>query len=55
MTTRATSYLQCFCDDKCQIEAGEGFSSDLLPSLGASINQSMKLRKPIISPYDPRY
>ncbi|XP_010538533.1 PREDICTED: potassium channel KAT1 [Tarenaya hassleriana] len=31
------------------------FSADLLPSLGARINQSTKLRKHIISPFDPRY
>ncbi|KAG1335230.1 putative Potassium channel KAT1 [Cocos nucifera] len=34
---------------------GYSFSSDLLPSLGATINQSVELRKFIISPYDPRY
>ncbi|PUZ58619.1 hypothetical protein GQ55_5G523800 [Panicum hallii var. hallii] len=31
------------------------FHNDLLPSLGARANQSIKLRKFIISPYDPRY
>ncbi|MCE2055192.1 hypothetical protein HAX54_042150 [Datura stramonium] len=31
------------------------FSSDLLPSLGTKINQETKLRKYIISPFDPRY
>ncbi|CAL4978542.1 unnamed protein product [Urochloa decumbens] len=31
------------------------FHNDLLPSLGARVNQSIKLRKFIISPYDPRY
>ncbi|KAG7019531.1 Potassium channel KAT1, partial [Cucurbita argyrosperma subsp. argyrosperma] len=30
-------------------------SPDLLPSLGATINQSTKLRKHIISPFNPRY
>ncbi|XP_010559246.1 PREDICTED: potassium channel KAT1 [Tarenaya hassleriana] len=30
-------------------------SADLLPSLGARINHSTKLRKHIISPFDPRY
>ncbi|WZY68815.1 hypothetical protein YC2023_001055 [Brassica napus] len=30
-------------------------SADLLPSLGARINQSTKLRKHIISPFDPRF
>ena len=55
MTSCVTSYFQRFCDDRCLKETGEGFSSDLLPSLGASINQSTKLRKSIISPYDHRY
>ncbi|CAM0880363.1 unnamed protein product [Alopecurus aequalis] len=31
------------------------FQNDLLPSLGARANQSIKLRKFIISPYDSRY
>ncbi|PNT70141.1 hypothetical protein BRADI_2g06750v3 [Brachypodium distachyon] len=31
------------------------FHNDLLPSLGARANQSIKLRKFIISPYDSRY
>ncbi|RCV25211.1 hypothetical protein SETIT_5G148000v2 [Setaria italica] len=31
------------------------FHNDLLPSLGARANQSIKLRKFIISPYDPCY
>ncbi|XP_039808606.1 potassium channel KAT2-like isoform X2 [Panicum virgatum] len=31
------------------------FHNDLLPSLGARANQSIKLKKFIISPYDPRY
>ncbi|KAL0398339.1 UNVERIFIED_CONTAM: Potassium channel KAT2 [Sesamum radiatum] len=31
------------------------FSSDLIPSLGARINRATKLRKHIISPFDPRY
>uniref|UniRef100_M4DWW6 Potassium channel n=1 Tax=Brassica campestris TaxID=3711 RepID=M4DWW6_BRACM len=30
-------------------------SADLLPSLGASTNQSTKLRKHIVSPFDPRF
>nr|XP_029119078.1 potassium channel KAT2 isoform X2 [Elaeis guineensis] len=50
------SYFQRFCDDGFQMESnGYSFSSDLLPSLGATINQSAKLRKFIISPYDTRY
>ncbi|KAL6542712.1 3-ketoacyl-CoA thiolase 1, peroxisomal [Orobanche hederae] len=31
------------------------FSNDLLPSLGAEINRSAKLRRRIISPFDPCY
>ena len=31
------------------------FHNDLLPSLGARANQSIKLKKFIISPYDLRY
>ncbi|KAL9268744.1 Potassium channel KAT1-like protein [Drosera capensis] len=34
---------------------GSFFSGELLPSLGARINQTTKLRKHIISPYNPRY
>ncbi|XP_056158482.1 potassium channel KAT1-like isoform X2 [Syzygium oleosum] len=37
------------------VAPGSFFSSDLLPSLGARINQTTKLRKYIISPYTPRY
>ncbi|KAG8365622.1 hypothetical protein BUALT_Bualt18G0125300 [Buddleja alternifolia] len=31
------------------------FSSDLLPSLGARISRATKLRRYIVSPFDPRY
>lgn len=31
------------------------FSSDLIPSLGARINRATKLRKNIVSPFNPRY
>lgn len=34
---------------------GSVFSSHLLPSLGARINQATKLQKHIISPFSPRY
>ncbi|OMO70282.1 hypothetical protein CCACVL1_19022 [Corchorus capsularis] len=34
---------------------GNFFSSDLLPSLGARINQATKLRRYIISPFNPHY
>ncbi|KAH0468512.1 hypothetical protein IEQ34_003545 [Dendrobium chrysotoxum] len=53
--SRAKSYLRRFTEDNFQSENGWSFSADLLPSLGATINQSTKLRKHIISPYDPRY
>ncbi|RRT82317.1 hypothetical protein GW17_00049964 [Ensete ventricosum] len=54
----AKSYFQPFCYDGFQESSSSSsysFSSDLLPSLGANINQSVKLRKFIVSPYDPRY
>ncbi|XP_026655988.2 potassium channel KAT3-like isoform X2 [Phoenix dactylifera] len=50
------SCLQRFCHDGFQMENGVySFSSDLLPSLGATINQSTKLRRYTVSPYDPHY
>ncbi|PKA47202.1 Potassium channel KAT1 [Apostasia shenzhenica] len=53
MASRVKSYL---CLDEIQRESSvHTFSSDLLPSLGARINQSTKLRKFIVSPYDPCY
>ncbi|VFR03061.1 unnamed protein product [Cuscuta campestris] len=53
----------CFSGFCCAGEFGgesgarNGFFSreDLLPSLGARINQSAELRKYIVSPFDPRY
>ncbi|CAL9104867.1 unnamed protein product [Musa textilis] len=52
----AKSYLQRFCYDGFQEDSSSySFSGDLLPSLGANINQSIKLRKFMISPYDPHY
>lgn len=35
--------------------SSDSFSIELLPSLGATINHSNKLKKFVISPYDPRY
>uniref|UniRef100_A0A0D9V5U0 Potassium channel n=1 Tax=Leersia perrieri TaxID=77586 RepID=A0A0D9V5U0_9ORYZ len=35
--------------------AASDFSNDLLPSLGATAQQPPKLRKYLVSPYDPRY
>ncbi|THU51119.1 hypothetical protein C4D60_Mb06t27670 [Musa balbisiana] len=51
-----TNYFQHFCNDGFQLGNG-AYSphSDLLPSLGATINNTIKLRKHIVSPYDPRY
>ncbi|THU49172.1 hypothetical protein C4D60_Mb06t06760 [Musa balbisiana] len=53
----AKSYFQPFCYDGFPESSSSSysFSSDLLPSLGKNINQSVKLRKFIISPYNPRY
>ncbi|XP_048331466.2 potassium channel KAT1 isoform X1 [Ziziphus jujuba] len=53
------NFFQRFCiDDQFQMGSlvhSSFFSSDLLPSLGARINQATKLRKYIISPFNPRY
>ncbi|XP_020105265.1 potassium channel KAT3-like [Ananas comosus] len=45
-----------FCPDAFRIKiSSDTLSTDLLPSLGATINQSKKLRKYIISPYNSFY
>lgn len=52
------NFFRRFCIDEYQIDSvaqSSFFSTDLLPSLGARINQSTRLRKYIISPYNPRY
>ncbi|GKV36970.1 hypothetical protein SLEP1_g45051 [Rubroshorea leprosula] len=52
------NFFQRFCFDEYLMDSTTGgsfFSSDLLPSLGARINQTTKLRRYIISPYNPRY
>ncbi|XP_031256768.1 potassium channel KAT1 [Pistacia vera] len=52
------NFFKRFCIDGFQVESvnnGSFLSSDLLPSLGARINQSTKLRKHIISPFNPHY
>ncbi|KAM1004561.1 hypothetical protein ACFX2I_004714 [Malus domestica] len=52
------NFFRRFCIDEYQMDTvaqSSFFSTDLLPSLGARINQSTKLRKYIISPYNPRY
>ncbi|MCD7473374.1 3-ketoacyl-CoA thiolase 1, peroxisomal [Datura stramonium] len=55
----AKNCLQRFCVDEFQMETETThsgfFSSDLLPSLGARINYATKLRRFIISPFNPRY
>ncbi|CAI0545108.1 unnamed protein product [Linum tenue] len=55
----ARNFLQRFCTEDVHSRRipnhGSFFSNDLLPSLGARINQTTKLRRHIISPYDPRY
>ncbi|KAJ6806718.1 potassium channel KAT3-like [Iris pallida] len=54
-TSGLKSYLQSFWDDKYEMESFGSYPNELLPSLGATINQSAKLRRSIISPYDARY
>ncbi|XVF27335.1 hypothetical protein REPUB_Repub14bG0098500 [Reevesia pubescens] len=52
------NFFQRFCIDEFQMGSdirGSFFSSDLLPSLGARINQATKLRRHIISPFNPHY
>ncbi|KAL5997556.1 hypothetical protein ACLOJK_008486 [Asimina triloba] len=55
--SRATSFFHRFCSDEFRMEGSTfSFSNDLLlPSLGAQINQTTKLRKFIVSPFDPKY
>ncbi|GAB4840614.1 hypothetical protein Ancab_021385 [Ancistrocladus abbreviatus] len=51
-------FFKRFCTDEFQFLSsnyGSFLSSDILPSLGARINQTTKLRKNIISPFNPRY
>ncbi|KAL0534926.1 hypothetical protein IC582_029230 [Cucumis melo] len=56
-------FFRRFFTDEFQINGGGGggalqstfLSPELLPSLGASINQTTHLRKHIISPFNPRY
>ncbi|KAJ0971830.1 hypothetical protein J5N97_019789 [Dioscorea zingiberensis] len=55
MISCVKSYFQKFCHDGFQIGDSGYSSSDLLPSLGATINHSNKLRKYVVSPYNPHY
>jgi len=47
--------LPCFDSDSSSRFGGRNLSGDLLPSLGATTQQPPKLRKHLVSPYDPRY
>ncbi|KAF8115133.1 hypothetical protein N665_0030s0167 [Sinapis alba] len=52
------NFLERFCVEEYNMDSmkhNSFLSADLLPSLGASINQSTKLRKHIVSPFDPRF
>ncbi|CAA7042776.1 unnamed protein product [Microthlaspi erraticum] len=52
------NFFQRFCVEEINMDTmkhSSFLSADLLPSLGARINQSTKLRKHIISPFDPRF
>ncbi|XP_061357774.1 potassium channel KAT3-like [Gastrolobium bilobum] len=54
----AKKFFQRFCVDEFQMGSfpySSFMSNDLLPSLGARINQETRLRKYIISPFNPRY
>ncbi|ONK75051.1 uncharacterized protein A4U43_C03F12810 [Asparagus officinalis] len=50
------TYFRSFFNNVLRVENDDyTFNGYLLPSLGATINQSVKLKKHTISPYDPRY
>jgi hypothetical protein len=51
------NFFRRFCTDELQMGSLQSsfFSSDLLPSLGARINQTTQLRKYIVSPFNPSY
>ncbi|XP_010439874.1 PREDICTED: potassium channel KAT2-like [Camelina sativa] len=52
------NFFKRFCVEEYNMDTfkhSSFLSADLLPSLGARINQSTKLRKHIISPFDPRF
>ncbi|PIN04682.1 K+-channel ERG [Handroanthus impetiginosus] len=53
------NFLRRFCVEEFHMSKGtnNGFfsSDDLIPSLGARINRTKKLRRYIISPFNPRY
>ncbi|KAM7505952.1 hypothetical protein LguiB_004856 [Lonicera macranthoides] len=52
------NFLHRFCLEEFQLHTGSHssfFSSDLLPSLGANVNPEIKLRRYMVSPFNPRY
>ncbi|XP_021765187.1 potassium channel KAT3-like isoform X2 [Chenopodium quinoa] len=53
------TFFKRFCTNELRIEHGSSydsvFSNDILPSLGAQINQTVELNKYVISPFNPRY
>ncbi|XP_028764347.1 potassium channel KAT2 isoform X2 [Neltuma alba] len=54
----AKNFFQRFCLDEINMGSfshSNFLSNDLLPSLGAQMVQEIKLRRYIISPFDPRY
>ncbi|KAF9620689.1 hypothetical protein IFM89_013989 [Coptis chinensis] len=53
----AKSFVKQFCNDELPTRNNDPtfLADDLLPSLGARINHSTRLRKYIISPFNPRY
>ncbi|RYQ81854.1 hypothetical protein Ahy_B10g100454 isoform B [Arachis hypogaea] len=54
----AKNFFQRFWMDEFQMPSfshSSFLNNDLLPSLGARINQETRLRKYIVSPFDPRY
>ncbi|GAA0168680.1 ion channel [Lithospermum erythrorhizon] len=56
--SRTKNFFKRFCVEEVHLneETGSGFfSSDLLPSLGARLNQATKLRRFVLSPFNSRY
>ncbi|KAK8464338.1 hypothetical protein PHAVU_011G181800 [Phaseolus vulgaris] len=55
---RGQKFFKRFCVDEFQMASlpySSFLSNDLLPSLGARINQETRLRRCTVSPFDPRY
>lgn len=58
MSLGGHKFFKRFCVDEFHMGTlpySSFLSNDLLPSLGARINQETRLRRYIISPFDPRY